>query len=281
MSPLSVNDVLARVRELPALPALVIELIESLDKESTSAEQLADKISNDQALVAKTLRLANSSFYGMSREITSVADAATVLGLRTIRNIAIAAVLAEHFGRGDGMLDFDAFWRHSLATALCSAAIARETGFEEGMAFTLGLLHDVGRLVLASAFAEQFSQVVAHQRAHDCPSLEAERAVLGTDHAAIGRLITEQWHFSPKLVAAIAGHHEPPDEADARPSLSDLVHVADNIAHALDLSKLEGDAVPLLSMTAWTRLGLDEIKCQRVFAQTLAPHGALCAALFG
>ena len=281
MTPLSVNDVLARVRELPALPALVIELIDSLDKESTSAEQLADKISNDQALVAKTLRLANSSFYGMSREITSVADAATVLGLRTIRNIAIAAVLAEHFGRGDGELDFDAFWRHSLATALCSAAIARETGFDEGMAFTLGLLHDVGRLVLASAFAEQFSQVVAHQRAHDCPSLDAERAVLGTDHAAIGRLITEQWRFSPGLVAAIAGHHEPPDAADAKASLSDLVHVADNIAHALDLSRLEEDAVPLLSMTAWTRLGLDEAACQRVFEQTRAPHDALCAALFG
>lgn len=281
MTPLSANDVLARVRELPALPALVIELIESLDKESMSAEQLADKISSDQALAAKTLRLANSSFYGMSREITSVADAATVLGLRTIRNVATAAVLAEHFGSGDGALDFDAFWRHALATALCSAAIARETGFDEGMAFTLGLLHDIGRLALASAFAEPFTEVVAHQRAHDCPSLEAERAVLGTDHAAIGGLITEQWHFSPRLVAAIAGHHEPPDEGDARPNLCDLVHVADNIAHALDLSRLEGDAVPLLAMASWSRLGLGDATCRRVFEQTQAPHAALCAALFG
>jgi len=278
MSLISTSEIASRVRELPALPAAVVELIQSLGDDGQGAEQLARKIANDQALAAKTLRLANSSFYGMSRQVTSVTDATAILGLRTLRSVAMAAGLAGNFpASAAGGFDFKAFWRHSIGTALCARAMAAVLRREEEAAFTLGLLHDIGRLVLATAFAPEYAVALKHQREHDLLPLDAERAVLGTDHTVVGGLIAEHWRFSPAIVQAIVVHHTP-DDAAASDEI-DLLHVADNMAHALGLSHLDDDTVPPLSMPAWTRLALDDSRCKQVFKQAEAQHESVCQAL--
>ncbi|MEO5732161.1 MAG: HDOD domain-containing protein [Rubrivivax sp.] len=267
------------VRDLPALPAVVVELIQSLGQSDISANELAQKISHDQALAAKALRLANSSFYGMSRQVTSLADATAILGLRTLRSVATAAGLAGALSADRcAAFDFKAFWRHSIAAALCAQKLARARGMDEDTAFVLGLLHDIGRLALASAFPQALGEAIAHQRAHDCLPQEAEQVVLGTDHAVVGALIAEHWRFTPGIVAAIRGHHAPSDDAN-RPALIDIVHVADNIAHALDLSHAEDDIVPPLCMDAWLRLAPTEAECREVFRRVEAEHASVCAAL--
>ncbi|HSV53644.1 MAG TPA: HDOD domain-containing protein [Burkholderiaceae bacterium] len=278
MTVLSPEAIVASVRELPSLPAAVMELIQSMGNTEVNAEELASKISNDQALAAKTLRLANSSFYGMSRQVTSIADATTILGLRTLHSVATAAGVAGNFSkvRCQGF-DFNAFWRHCIGVALCAQSLAQAARLEAGSAFTLGLLHDIGRLALASSFSEQYAQVLQYQREQDCFILEAERAVLGTDHAQVGGLIAEHWRFAPAFVEAIAEHHDPKPAAAAR--LSDVVHVADNMAHALDLSRLEDDMVPPLSTASWSRFALDERKCRQMFMNTESQHEAVCQAL--
>lgn len=278
MTVLSPEAIVASVRELPSLPAAVMELIQSLDNSEVNAEELAGKISNDQALAAKTLRLANSSFYGMSRQVTSIADATTILGLRTLHSVATAAGVAGNFSsvRCPGF-DFNAFWRHCIGVALCARSLAQGARLEEGTAFTLGLLHDIGRLALASSFSAPYAEVLRHQHEQDCTALEAERAVLGTDHAQVGGLIAEHWRFAKDVVQAIAEHHEPKPATVAQ--LVDVVHVADNMAHALDLSHLEDDMVPPLSMPSWSRLALDERKCRQVFQRTESQHEAVCQAL--
>ncbi len=278
MTLIQADTIIARVCELPALPAVVMELIQSLGDDDMNADQLAKKISNDQALAAKTLRLANSSFYGMSRQVTSITDATAILGLRTLRSVAMAAGLAGSFpATVNGGFDFKAFWRHSIGTALCARALAAALRREEEIAFTLGLLHDIGRLALATAFPEQFAKTLAHQRANDLLPMDAERSVLGTDHASVGGLIAEHWRFSPAIVQAITSHHAPADGDEA--NLADLLHVADNMAHALDMSRQEDDAVPPLSMPAWSRLALDEARCKQVFRQAETQHESVCQAL--
>ena len=148
---------------------------------------------------------------------------------------------------------------------------------EEETAFTLGLLHDIGRLALATAFPQEFGQSLAHQRANDLLPLDAECAMLGTDHAIVGGLIAEHWHFSPAIVQALVSHHAPAD-GDAT-GLADLLHVADNVAHALGMSQQDDDTVPPLSMAAWSRLGLDEARCRQVFKKAEAQHESVCQAL--
>lgn len=278
MTTMSRELLLSTVRELPALPAVLLELIELLRREDVAADQLASRISHDQALAAKTLRLANSSFYGVPRQVKSVADAIAVLGLRTLRTVVTAAAFTGSFKPQAGNpFNFNAFWRHSIGTAVCAKLLAEATRLDAEAAFTLGLLHDIGRLVLASCFPQAHAQMLDHRQAHDTTVLESERAILGIDHAEVGALMAEHWRFSPDLIDAIRHHHGP--AASARPGLAGLVHVADNIAHALDLSRLEDDAVPTLSNAVWLSLGLDTALCLRVFERTEAQMQSVCDAL--
>jgi HD-like signal output (HDOD) protein len=281
-APLADDAVLARVRDLPALPAVVLEVIASIGDEDAGTGTLAASIARDQALAARTLRLANSPFYGMSRKITSINDAVAVLGLRTLKSMALAAGLANAFPppRCAGF-DFAAFWRHSIGTALAAGQLARALRRDEGLAFTVGLLHEIGRLALASGFADRYAEVLRHRSRADVPVDAAERALLGTDHAAVGGLLAAHWRFAGPIVEAIAGHRappQPPTEA-AGPSLADLVHVADNMAHALDLSRQPDDLVPPQAMPAWCRLALDDSRSNDVMRETRLQHDAVCAAI--
>lgn len=275
--PISRDELLAALRDLPPLPSVVLELVESLGHEELSAGQYAAKISRDQALAAKTLRLANSSFYGRGRRVHSVAEAISVLGLRTVRGVVTAAGLAGSFRRHPGF-DHNAFWRQSIGTALCAQALAVELRRDDAdLAFTVGLLHDIGRLALASAFAPAYAEVERWRRDHDGPGLEAERAVLGIDHAEVGGLIARQWNFAPAIVDAIREHHAPPDAAGV--TLTGIAHVADAMAHALGLAGDADEAVPALVPPVWAACRLDEAACLRLFARTEAQFETVCEAL--
>lgn len=278
MKQLTADEILRSIHELPALPAVVLELIQSLGDSHISAEQLAVKISHDQAIAAKTLRLANSSFYGLPRQVTSIAEATAILGLRTLRSVATAAGLVGGFAnsRCKGF-DFDAFWRHSIGTALTARALAKRVRLDEDAAFTLGLVHDIGRLVLVSSYEDEYAQAIAYQIEHDCLMHAAERHHFGVDHADVGGVIAEHWHFAPEIVAAISCHHRPPPSKTK--GLTDLVHVADNIAHGLDLSHKENDMVPLLALDAWGRLALSDTDYVEVFDAVTEQHEVVCHAL--
>jgi len=278
MRQLTADEIRRSVQELPALPAVVLELIQSLGDSNVSAEQLATKISHDQAIAAKTLRLANSSFYGMARQVTSIAEATAILGLRTLRSVATAAGLVGGFAhsRCSGF-DFDAFWRHSIGTALAARALARRTGQDEDAAFTLGLVHDIGRLVLISSYEDEYAKVLAYQMEHDCLMYVAEQHHFGVDHAEVGGVVAEHWHFAPDIVSAISCHHRPP--AARVKTLTDLVHVADNLAHGLDLSRKENEMVPPLAVDAWGRLALTDADCLEVFETVTEQHEVVCHAL--
>ncbi len=277
LRPIARDELLAALRDLPPLPSVVLELVESLGHEELSAAQYAAKISRDQALAAKTLRLANSSFYGRGRQVRSVAEAIGVLGLRTVRGVVTAVGMAGSFRRHPDF-DHDAFWRHSIASALCAQALAGELQRDDAdLAFTVGLLHDIGRLALASAFAPAYAEAERWRRDKDCPASEAERAVLGIDHAEVGGLIARQWNFAPGIVDAIREHHAPP--ADAELTLMGIAHVADAIAHALGLAGDADEAVPTLVLPVWAACRLDDAACMRLFAHTEAQFETVCEAL--
>ena len=265
-----------RVRELPPLPRVLTDVLLALQREDVAVEQLALKISQDEALTAKTLRLANCSFYGVAGRVGSIRDAINVLGLRTLSGALAAAAVAGRFPRVhcDGF-DVDAHWRHSVGSALCAQAIARSLQIEPSTAFTAALLHDIGRLALASHFPEEFGLALRHQ--HDSLVQEAEQAALGTDHCELGARIAEYWCFTSQVIHAIRGHHAPP--AQGTLDLVDVVHVADNIAHALDLSQLPGEAVPPLSAPAWARVGLSPDECRAIFERVEQELDDLCDAL--
>lgn len=280
MSALQLEDILRQLEDLPSLPAVVMELLSSIDAPDADISVLAKKVSHDQALTAKTLRLSNSSLYGLQVRVTTIGQAITFLGFQTTRNLITAAAVTGCFAEGQCPgFDDKAFWRHSIATAACAKVLARRVRFNQDYAFTAGLLHDIGRLVLMSSYPALYQQVLAYRSANDSSVLEAERAVLGVDHVEAGAALAGHWNFSDTMRLAIANHHDP--DAPGAGFLATIVHVADAIVHALDLAREDDDLVPAVSSAAWTALGLDEEAYLQVFRETELQFEEITVILMG
>lgn len=277
---LSLAEIIARLDDLPSLPAVVMELLSAIDQEDVDISVLARKVSHDQALTAKTLRLANSSLYGLQVKVTTIQQAITFLGFQTTRNLITAAAVTGCFAeQACPGFDHKAFWRHSIATAACAKVLARRMRFNQDYAFTAGLLHDIGRLVLVTSFPAQYGRAMRFRESGDRYVREAEQGILGVDHVAAGVALSERWKFSDTMKMAIAHHHEP-DVAGAG-LLATIVHVADAIAHALDLACEPDELVPAVSSAAWAALGLPEEVYLQVFRETEVHFDEIAVVLMG
>ncbi|WP_308632606.1 HDOD domain-containing protein [Massilia sp. YIM B02763] len=278
MKRITVEELAGGVQDLPSLPAIVMELLASIEQEDVDISVLAKKVSYDQALTANTLRLANSSAYGLQVKVTTIQQAITYLGFQRMRNLITVAAVGGCFpsGRCPGF-DDKAFWRHSIATAACARALARRMRFNQDIAFTAGLLHDIGRLVLVTGHPEAYGDVLAWRAAHPAEWREAESAVLGVDHVDAGLALAAHWNFSGTMCQAIGFHHAP--DTPGAGFLATIVHVADAIVHALDLSGEKDDVVPRLSNVAWDAMGLNEEAYLHLFRETETQLGEMSAIL--
>ncbi len=259
MQSLDLEQVTAQIRQLPSLPAVVVEVLESFEDEHADSGAIGYKIAQDQALSAKVLRVANSSFYGLQGKVVTVKDAMVVLGFSNVRTLVIAAGVKGSFPAvATGWFDLNALWMHGIVAAVCARSFAGDAGINPDRAFTAGLLHDIGRVVLATCFPDHYRRVTEYRALHDCYPIEAERQVLGLDHAAVGGALTERWKFAPVIQQAVAGHHSPPEAGTpgGQPDLAGLVHVADVAAHALDLAGDDNELVPQFDAVTWTRMGI-------------------------
>ena len=263
---LSFEHIVRQIQELPSLPVVVLELLSSMDQDDTDVHVLAQKIELDQALAAKTLRIANSSFYGMQSKVTSIPQAVSVLGFHSIRTVVTACALTSSFAPAAGGFDFQAFWRHSLATAIAARLLAPHLGINPETAFTAGLLHDLGTLVLVTRFPAEHVRVRSYRQEHDCQMAEAELAVIGIDHAQVGSALAAYWKFPEAIQQAVADHYAI-DRLEAG-GLPLAVHMANAVALALDLAGVDDALVPPLSPAVWRNLALDEQAWLALLRQT-------------
>lgn len=280
MNPIVLDEILRRIHKLPSLSTVVMELLATMNQDDVHVGTLAQTIAQDQALAAKTLRLANSSFYGMARQITTIQDAIAILGFRAVRSVATTAALIGTFAGGPHTrFDFAPFWRHSIAAAVCARELAPYLHVNSEHAYTAGLMHDIGRLVLLTQFQSNYETAMAYRTENDCHLLEAERAVLGVDHAQVGHALTQHWNFPQAMQQALAEHHAP-SSLDVS-ALTLVLMAADAIAHALDLSLDADDLVATVPVGLWQRLGLGETALQVVFENIETQFAGACLILNG
>ena len=195
---------------LPTLPTVVSKMLEMIDNPRTSATTLARLISSDQALTAKILKLANSAYYGFSREISTVNMAIVVLGFNTVKEMGLWLSVFDVFKDSSNSSDFDAvrFWEHSVACGVASRMISRMIQSRYvGEAFVAGLLHDIGKIILNQYFNREFLEIL--KNAHECTLEEAEAKVLSISHGRIGAWLTEKWNLPSIISETILHHHEP------------------------------------------------------------------------
>jgi putative nucleotidyltransferase with HDIG domain len=213
----------------------------------TTAEDLNQVISMDQALTFKVLRLANSAYYGFPKEITNITQSVTILGFNTIRNLALSVSVHKMLfaDREKGLFSYREFWKHGVAVGVCARILARRVGYKsEENAFTAGLLHDIGKSLLDKVDHEGFMQAIEKSRESGRPLWDTERELFGLDHAALGGRLAEIWNLPQELRHAISMQHEPAEGlATVADPLVAAVHAANQLCRQRGLGD-DGDYGP-------------------------------------
>ncbi len=198
------------IRELPTLPAIVLKVNQMLQDLDTTANQLSRVIETDQAMTAKILKLVNSSFYGFKSTIGSISTAVTILGFNTVQHAVVSLSVMKSFARIKNLkrLNIQDFWRHSLAVAIISKHLADHSDKTlSSDCFTGGLLHDIGKLILAEYFPEHFEKIWLTMIDSAISFVDAEKMADTVNHAEIGAYLAEKWLLPQPLVDAIRHHH--------------------------------------------------------------------------
>jgi HD-like signal output (HDOD) protein len=221
---------------IPTIPAVLNEINQVFHSPDGSAKDAAKVIERDPAIAAKVLRLVNSSFYGLKHPVSAIQLACSILGLKTIRNLVVQATVLETFANVPALEGFDAawLWDHSFKTALAARMLAERspTGHRLGKddAYTCGLIHDVGKMVLLESQTGQFGEALQLSRSACIPLAKAEGEVFGFTHAHVGGLLAQRWKLAEAVQAAVMYHHSPATNPEdwAR---SFLIKAANTVAH--------------------------------------------------
>lgn len=241
---------------LPTVPRVVQELIASLDDDGILIGDLAGKIAADPVLSARLLRLANSAYYHPPRPIGGIEDALKMLGFSTVRTLVISAGLTSSFRPIPG-LDLARFWRYSLKTAVVAQWLAKPAGVEAAPAFTLGLMHAIGQLVMHAAMPEKMLAVARVADGFDPRRPDVERSSFGYTFAEVGARLAELWRFPAPFAGALLSHVEPLEQAELD-RLGGLLHVAAWRARS-DENHLSADEIAgTAPMAVLEALGLEE-----------------------
>jgi len=216
-----------RIESIPS-PSFTLDRILELASDCESdIERLGEAIEADPAVTARVLRLANSTYFGVPGEVTSVLRSIVVVGYKNVLSLATCAALAPAFRGDDAVIDRDALWRHACATAEAARVVASHSSGEPALAHVAGLLHDFGIIVLSEALGDDYGPVWEAVR-HDARSLAAvERDRLGIDHGTAAGILFERWALPPSLTSAVVLHERPGEESSG---LAAIVAVAARVA---------------------------------------------------
>jgi HD-like signal output (HDOD) protein len=217
---------------IPTSSYIVGEVIKTIYDESSSAADLAEIIERDPPLTAKILKVANSAYYGATKRITSLQRAVVILGFGTIKELVTTIAIVHSFFHQDSTSGIDraGLWLHSVGTAKASQLIAARTGTPRAdIGYTIGLLHDIGKIVLALSFPDLYSNVLDYSIKKDIKIIEAERKVLNIDHCMIGSILCSIWDLPDELSNPILYHHNPGAVDESGCNLCKIVHIGDQM----------------------------------------------------
>jgi len=267
-----VKQVISNIRNLPTPPIVFNQIQNALSQPNVSAGQVAAILSEDPAMSAKVLKLTNSAFYGLAREVESVKQAVVVIGLEAVRNLVLSASVLEMF-TGDNIDPTyqEHYWRHSLATASASRILAKQTKskamFDSDSAFSAGLLHDIGKMVIACFLSNEFKLITAKRKEEPTvPDFVIEEQILGYTHAQIGGYLATQWKLPAKLSHAIIFHHRP-DLCPIDDMAPFIVHVANYIAKKTFYDESEQYLVGNIDEKVLEKLGFTEYDLDQLTEQ--------------
>ncbi len=217
---------------LPTLPAVAVQVLELMQRPNVSMDALASIIQNDQGLAAKILKTANSSFYGVRRPAATINQAIVMLGLATVKSLALSFSLVTAVDQsGSGEFDYPSYWRRGLYTAVAAKCIAREAGLAtEDEAFLGGLLQDIGMVGMFQGLGRKYLEVMLRTDGDHRTLVRHELAALELQHPDVGAMMCERWKLPPELIFPVRFHERPTAAPESHADLVRCVGLG-NIAH--------------------------------------------------
>ncbi|HFQ13713.1 MAG TPA: HDOD domain-containing protein [Gammaproteobacteria bacterium] len=282
----NLSEVVSSVEQMISFPEVYLRVNRLLDDPDSTANRLAETISQDPGLTAQLLRMANSPVYGLSREVDTVARAVSIIGLKRLRYLVLATTSLKVFeGIPNELFSMDDFWLHSLYCGLAAKQLAERIGDLPGDAlFVAGQLHDIGQLLMYSRLPDLAREAVLHsiEEAEEPDLYLSEREIIGFDHAQLGARLASDWHWPAMLVATIGGHHEP-EKVEEFQRETAVVHIANTLAvlAELDTEDCEETDAPRIHPVAWEITGLDQAILPEVLEGMRAQFGETRAMLNG
>ena len=249
------GEIRARIEQsgnLPTLPTVIVRVMEIVDSPQTTGKQLGEEIAKDQVLSAKVLKLVNSGFYGFAQPISTVSHAVTMLGFDAVKSLVVSASVLEIMDQA-----LPGLWQHSLACARTCVFIAEHgdhTSPEE--ISVIGLLHDLGKVVLCQSLEAEFGMVKRRVDKLDMLFCEAEKKVMGCHHGDIAGWLLEKWALPAKLVTPIVDHHDFRPQRDHAERTA-ILHVADVLCRAEAFGNGGDSKIPRLEPSALETLEMD------------------------
>jgi len=272
------------ITQMPSLSTTVTKVLEICDSPTASPNDLNRVISLDPVLVGQVLRLINSAYYSMPEQVTSLTRAIIMLGLNTVKNLALSTAVLERLVAKASFqaLSMNDFWTHSICVGVTAKAIATIKGFpltEREEYFVAGLLHDLGKIPLNNRFPEEYVRALESAKPGQCPLHQAENMIFGIDHCVVGRMIAEKWKLSETMNDALCCHHNPDEAEEETRRLVEIVALANAYANTFAIGS-SGDPFPEKPMVtdlvervgvSWSTLSdlretvLDEIEEAKIF----------------
>ncbi len=239
-------DVLSRIPEIGSLPMVVEELIAALNSPHSDAELIGEILSKDIAMTAKILQLVNSAFLGVPSHVSSTSRAVSLIGYERVKHLLIGTGIFSKLDSENIPLDFVTnLWEHSMQTGTLAKIIARREAAAAKIAdnaFLAGLLHDLGKLVLASAFPVRYRSIITATQKNGTSFFESEQEILGITHSEVGVYVARLWGLPPSIVDVIGFHHGPLNGLEMRFNPLAAVHVANALEHEHEVGGRTADS---------------------------------------
>ena len=217
--------------KLPSPPSIAVKILEEVKKEDGSADGLAEIIALDPALVTKILRVANSSFYGVTSKVDSIQRAIAVIGINALKNIALSFVIANGLrDLKDNPFSFDLFWKRSVTAAVAAKELATLTNVSSEDIFPCALLQDMGIVVMYLCRSDDYLRVLDEKRQNAQPVTAVEKRVFNFDHQQAGAAILKQWGLPPNVYGPIGCHHKPQAAPAEHRTVAQILNMADQLS---------------------------------------------------
>ncbi len=253
-----------------SLPSIFLHLNNAVNDLHSSVTDIGNIISEDQGLTARILKLANSPLYGFPSKIETISKAVLIIGTKQIRDLTLATSIIRVFeGIPEDFITMESFWRHSIACGVIARIIAgyrREPNVETF--FTAGILHDIGRLIMYTKMPAECRNILSQVAKQPQLLFKVERESLGFNHTDVGGLLLKEWKLPQDLSEAVANHHSP-DKPLQYPVEAAAIHIADILAHAMQLGNSGEKYIPRLSEEAWAKLSFQTSMLPFLFKQGL------------